>query len=304
MLTVQELGLSILGDQPKPFYFIAGDEYGVIEKYIDTLAAHYSKKVEHEKVVDVIKMMSGSHLIPMDPQLYIVRYDSQFASSFDDKVAAKIKKCKMIGTLICTFSTPDSLKKIDKYLPEYTGVVSGIDPKFMSKHLHKDFPGLDDRSISIAVKYAGSYSKARSMCKSMSFADAEELARLSENEIASMFGCTVTADEKALSVLFAARDSAKLIRALEKYEGDMNAVHYTFLNTLLEIEKIKSSKYSNSDLRQFAQAWTIPDIYYTFSTVYSEIVRMRSGLWSDPASSATYIAGLIAFSPVPNEEVL
>ena len=37
MLTIQEVGLSIMGDAPKNLYFLGGSEYGVKSKYIEFL---------------------------------------------------------------------------------------------------------------------------------------------------------------------------------------------------------------------------------------------------------------------------
>ena len=38
MLTIQELGLSIMGDSPKNFYVLGGSEFGIKEKYIDIVS--------------------------------------------------------------------------------------------------------------------------------------------------------------------------------------------------------------------------------------------------------------------------
>ena len=35
MLTIQDLGLSIMGDTPKNLYILGGSEYGIKDKYID-----------------------------------------------------------------------------------------------------------------------------------------------------------------------------------------------------------------------------------------------------------------------------
>ena len=37
MLSIQDLGLSILGDSPKNFYILGGIEYGIKDKYIEIL---------------------------------------------------------------------------------------------------------------------------------------------------------------------------------------------------------------------------------------------------------------------------
>ena len=40
MLSIQEVGLSILGDSPKKFYILGGSEYGIKDKYIEILVSN------------------------------------------------------------------------------------------------------------------------------------------------------------------------------------------------------------------------------------------------------------------------
>lgn len=304
MITIQELGLSILGGNPLPFYFISGQEYGVIESYISKLESTVGSKVEHDSVTEVIDLMNVNHLVPLDRALHVVRYDDAFASQLNDKLATRIRKTKMVGVLLCTFSSESIVSKIDKYLPEYTGVVSGVDIKFVQKYLHNDFPKLDDRSISIAAKYANNYGHARTICRSMSALGPEALSRFSEQQLSRLFGIETRFNEQEMRIAIASRSFRKLVGMLDSYEGELSLLHYTILNTLLELEKIKSSKYSNSPLRDYAKNWKIEDIYYMFMHTYSELQKLRSGQSSNAEDSLIYLFALLPFSPIPSPEVI
>ena len=136
MISIQELGLSILGQEPKKLYILGGTEYGIKDKYIDHLTQFYGGlKYEYPQVSNVIDTMSVRHLVPLKPALYVVRYDESFVSSINEQLASKLKACKIIGTLVCIYSDSKHIAKIDKFLPEYTGQVDAVNPKFIEKYL-------------------------------------------------------------------------------------------------------------------------------------------------------------------------
>ena len=92
MLSIQEVGLSILGDTPKNFYILGGTEYGIKDKYIEILISKVGAKLEYRSVADVISLMSKHHIIPLQPQVYVVRYDKAFVGSATKELAAKVTK--------------------------------------------------------------------------------------------------------------------------------------------------------------------------------------------------------------------
>ena len=81
MISIQDLGLSIMSDAPKSFYIVGGQEYGIKDKYIDHLTKFYGKKEEYPSVEDLVNFLSIKHLIPLEPTLYVIRYDESFVSS-------------------------------------------------------------------------------------------------------------------------------------------------------------------------------------------------------------------------------
>ena len=80
MLTIQEVGTEILTHNPRKLYVMVGQEYGVKMKYVDILAEYYGKKEEMSSMSDVINIMNTKHIIPLQPAVYIVRYDESFIS--------------------------------------------------------------------------------------------------------------------------------------------------------------------------------------------------------------------------------
>ena len=85
MLTIQELGLSIMGDSPKNFYVLGGSEFGIKEKYIDILESKIGKRIEHSNTLELISSMEKKQLIPVPPSVYVIRYDKVFLSKLSDK---------------------------------------------------------------------------------------------------------------------------------------------------------------------------------------------------------------------------
>ena len=75
MLTIQEAGSQILKGNPGKFYVFVGTEYGIKEKYLLHLVKHYGNVKEVESVKAVMDLMTKKHLIPLEPAVYIIRYD-------------------------------------------------------------------------------------------------------------------------------------------------------------------------------------------------------------------------------------
>lgn len=304
MISIQELGLSILSDHPKQLYIIGGDEYGVKDKYIEKLKQLYGTYAEYPDMNSIISLFSVRHLVPLKPQLYVVRYDDQFVSSINATLAAKIKNLKIVGTVVCFYVDPKHIEKLDKFLPDYVSTVENVNPQFIEKYLHADFPELDDRSIHVATLAGSNYGHSRNICKSMSNADPEKLARMNDMQLATLFGCSQVVAEEQFKVYIAARNFPALIKLLDSFEGDCDSLLYTILQTMIDLEKILSSKYSNSELKDYAKLWTVPDVYYMFMNTYEEITKLRSNTVSDARNSLIYLFGLLPFKQIPSAEVM
>ena len=103
MLSIQDVGLSVFSDTPKNFYIFGGAEYGIKDKYIDILVSKVGAKIEYDSVTDVIGLMSKNHIIPLQPQVYVVRYDKNFLSWLNKDNATRLMSLKIVGTLVLIY---------------------------------------------------------------------------------------------------------------------------------------------------------------------------------------------------------
>ena len=293
-----------MSDSPKYLYIVGGSEYGIKDKYIDTLIQLYGKKEEYPSVSDLIDFLSVKHLVSVPPCLYVVRYDESFVSTASAALAQKLKSLKFKGTIFCVYHDPKHLSKLDKFFPDYTCTIEAVNPKFIEKYLHSDFSHLDDRSIKIATQCSTSYGHARTICKSMIHANPELLARMTEGQLKKLFGCEDVTGEEDIQLAIASRNFNTACRLLDKYEGDYDKLIYTVLQTMIELEKVKTSKYASSNLKEYAKFWKLEDIYYLFMNGYEELTKLRSNTSSDAKSSLIYLFGLFTFKDIPSMEVM
>lgn len=304
MLSIQELGLSIMSDNPNKLYILGGPEYGIKDKYIEMLTKHYGRKEEYPSVNSLVDFLSIKHIIPLPPALYVVRYDSAFVSNISASVAQKLASLKIRGTILCIYSDDKSVEKLDKFLPNCTAIIGTVSDKYVEKYLHSDFPRLDDRCIKIAAQNAVSYGHARVLCKSMMLADPSILAKTSEKDIARMFGCHDPSTESDIQKAIASRNFNSAYKLLSNYEGDLDSIVYTFLQTMIEMEKILTSKYSDSPLKEYSKLWKLEDVYNMFMNAYEELSKLRSNTSSQIQSTLIYLLSLYTFKDIPSVEVM
>ena len=130
------------------------------------------------------------------------------------------------------------------------------------------------------------------------------LAKMSENEVARLFGCNDISLEEDIQKAIACRNFNEAAKLLDKYDKDADTLIYTVLQTMIELEKILSSKYSDSPLKDYAKFWKLEDIYHLFMNGYSELEKLRSNTSIDAKSRLIYLFGLFTFKDVPSVEVM
>ena len=302
MLSIQDIGLSILGDNPKNFYILGGTEYGIKDKYIEVLISKVGPKLEYETVMDVINLMSGYHIIPLEPKVYVVRYDKTFLGVATKELAEQILSLDIIGTLILIYEDSKDLNKLDKVFPDNTASIDPIDVKHMIKYLKSDFPELDENSIRYAAKHSANYYQAKNICRCLDCI--KDKVILSEKQIVSLFGIQTTYSNDAVQEAVASRNFNALVYIAEHYESDPQNILYQILRTMIELDKIHSSKYSNSPLKKYSKNWTAPDIYFMFNHTYDAIKSLRSGYVADISDMITYLGALMMFKHVPDTRLL
>jgi len=304
MLTIQEVGTEILENRPRKFYAMIGKEYGIKMKYVDIMSQNYGQPpVEASSVSDVLAMMSTKHLIPLLPKVYLVRYDEMFISDLDEKMSEKIKRTKIVGTIVCIYESEKSSTKLLKYLPNDTVSVDEVSKRFMVSYLHKDFPNLPDRLIDVSADMSSDYNQARNICRCMLMSDIEKLYTMTDSELFSVFGVQISADDDVLKKYVASRDFAACLHVYDVYNGTDDEFLYTILSTMIELEKIVTNKFVESKLREYSNMWNLKDIYNMFMNTYQEIINIRT--YSQlSTNSAVYLLSFLQFSEIPSMEYM
>lgn len=305
MLTVQEIGTQILGNNPGKLYIFGGSEYGIKEKYIEMIAKHYNQPIiEAPTVNEILNMMGKKHIVPLTPCVYVVRYDESFVSTLSEAVAQKIKALNIVGTVVCLYEQSKHITKIDKFLPEYVATIDAVSPQFVTKYLHSDFPHLADNFIKVAVDASANYSQAKNMCRCMSMVPPAQLAKLSDAELRKMFGCFDTSTEAQIRIGVASRNFKHLLDVSAKYDDSPDRILYAVLSTMVEIDKVMDNSHLQSDVKQFVKLWTREDVYYMFMNTYDELIKLRSVSGYDVQNSLIYLFGLLKFQRIPSPEVM
>lgn len=305
MLTIQELGLSIMGDSPKNFYILGGTEFGIKEKYIDILVSKIGPRVEHSNLIELLSYMEKKQLIPVPPSVYVIRYDKTFLSKLSEKsgeLANRIKKCKINGTIVLIYTNDADINKCDKYFPENTASVIHIDNKFIVKYLKSDFPGLSEEYCNISAKVASDYYQAKNIARCLY--SIQDKYKLTEGQVKYLFGLDTTYSESDMMLAIANRDFASLVYMSEHFDGEIQNVLYTMLRTMIELDKCLDNKYTQSPLQKACKLWTRYDIYFYFNHVYNALKQLRLGYAADPSLYIVYLAALLRFKQIPDMKVL
>ena len=305
MLTIQELGLSIMGDSPKKFYILGGTEFGIKEKYIDILTSKIGTKIEHSNAIDLIASMEKKQLIPIPPSVYVIRYDKTFLSKLAEKngqLAQRVKNCNINGCIVLIYESDSDINKCDKYFPENTAVVNHIDAKFVMKYLKSDFPNLSDDYCNIAAKVSSDYYQAKNIARCLY--SIQDRVKLNEGQIKYLFGLDTTYSDNDVMLAVANRDFASLLYISEHYDGDIQNILYTMLRTMIELDKCMDNKYASSPVQPALKHWTRYDVYFYFNHVYNALKQLREGYTSDTSLYITYLAALLRFKQIPSTQVL
>ena len=302
MLSIQDAGLSVFSDSPKNLYILGGSEYGIKEKYIEILVSKIGAKLEYDTVMDVVNLMTRYQLIPLEPQVYVVRYDKSFLSGLTEKLARTILKMPIVGTLVLIYEDSRDITKLNKFFPDNTASIDAIDAKHMAKYLKSDFPELDKKSIEYTARNAVNYYQAKSICRCLDAIKTKMV--LTENQIVSLFDLQATYTNEDIQMAVADRNFSALSYIADHYEGDLQNILYQILRTMVELDKCFESKYSKSPLKECAKKWTRVDVYYMFNHTYEAIKAMRSGYTVEVSDLITYLGSLLMFKSIPDMRLL
>lgn len=305
MLTIQELGLSIMGDSPKNFYILGGSEFGIKEKYIDILVSKVGPRIEHSNVVELVASMEKKQLIPIPPSVYVIRYDKTFLTKLSEKnsdLASRINKCKINGCIVLIYESESDINKCDKYFPQNTAIINHIDVKFVVKYLKTDFPELKDEYCNIAAKVSSDYYQAKNIARCLY--SIQDKCTLTEGQVKYLFGLDTTYKDTDVMMAVANRDFASLIYMSEHFDGDIQNIFYTILRTMIELDKCLDNKYTQSPLQKASKLWTRYDVYWMFNHTYNALKQLRSGYTADSDVYIVYLAALLKFKQIPTLQAL
>jgi hypothetical protein len=302
MLSIQDLGLSILGDNPKNFYILGGSEYGIKDKYIEILSDKIGSKMEYDTVLDVITLMSKYHIIPLQPKVYVVRYDKSFISLVTKDIANKISNLNIVGTIVLIYEDEKDLHKLDKFFPDNTATIDAIDVKHMVKYLRSDFPELDKKTAEYAANMSTNYYQAKNICRCLDVIRNDIL--LTESQMISLFGLQTNYSNDDVQVAIASRNFNALMHIIDHYDGDLQNILYLILRVMVELDKCFDGKYVNSPVKKYAKNWTKPDVYFMFNHTYAAIKSLRSGYTVELSDLITYLGALMMFKNIPDTRLL
>lgn len=302
MLSIQDLGLSIFSDTPKKLYILGGAEYGVKDKYIEVLVAKFGNKIEYDTVTEVVDFLSGYHIIPVEPCVYVIRYDKTYVSAVNKVLADKLQSLSFDGTIVLLYEDTKDLTKMDKFFPENTASIDGVDLKHMVKYLKSDFPDINAQSAEFAAKYATNYYHAKNICRCL-YAIQDKLI-LSEKQIVSLFDINLSYDNEDLQVAIASRNFNALMYIADHYDGDLQNILYQILRVVIELDKCQNGKYTKSNLSKYAKLWERADIYWMFNHTYEMIKSIRSGYPVDVQDAIIYLGALMKFKNIPETRLL
>ena len=302
MLSIQELGLSIMSDSPKNLYILGGSEYGIKDKYIDILCSKIGPQIQYPDFLSVLDLMTGFRIIPLEPQVYIIRYDKSFFSKLGPALVDKFNSLKIIGTIVLLYEDDSDIAKLDKYFPNNTAIINAIDPKHMAKYLSQDFPGLDQNAIKYAATRSCNYYQAKNICRCLNCIKDEIV--LTEAQIVSLFDLNTSKTEEDIQIAIASRNFRDYVLAIDNYDGDLSRVLYTILRTMIELDKLMDNKYTDSPLKKYVSEWTRPDVYYMFNHTYRILQSLRQGVTANIEDILIYLGALFKFKRIPDLEVL
>lgn len=302
MRTIQDVGLEIFNHSPAKFYAFLGPEYGIKCRYLDMIAETYKGSVvEADSVQSVISMMKTKHIVPLQPSLYIVRYDETYLSSLDNASFMKLKDIKMIGTLVMIYQTEKQCSKVEKYLPDISVYVGNVDTKFVEKYLKQDFPNLDSRLVKLAAYCGTDYGHAKNIGGCMNCVPSKEFMSYQDSDICKLFGKVDEVDDKVLQIHIAARDVNFLMSNVNKFLENTDNTIYTLMSTMVEFDKIWGNKYSDSPIKKYQKVWSRENVYYMFMHGYHQL-RLRRSISVNDENQLITLFSLLSFSPVPSIE--
>lgn len=301
MLSIQEVGSKILSNNPDKFYIFLGSEYGIKNTYLKHLKTYYGSYKEVEKMSDMIKLFSTKRLIPLKPELYVVRYDDDFLNSLDNKTASRISGLEISGTIVCIYESDRASGKICKYLSDYAVSVDDVAPSYILKYLKSEFTSIPDNVLRDVVILGSNYQDCINMCISISNLSTSCIQDLDKQTIASMLGKSTSYNESKFKIMIMNRNYIGMMNSIDLDDMNYDSCIYAIMSSMIELEKVLTGSKVSDSYRKYSEIWDLRSVYNLFMNCYDQVVRLRySGM--DPKYSLLYLASLLRFRDIPSME--
>jgi hypothetical protein len=298
-LDFRDFGTQIAVDKtPGKFYIIAGDEYGIKYRYLRMIADIYGNKpIECDSVDYALSLMQRQHLIPLEPTLYIIRYDDAFIKSIKNYSADDIRSIDIIGTIAVVYGSDADSDKCEKYLPEYTVRFNPVSIDYVKKYLMQDFEkmtlGKSEIAVSVCKEYYGARMAAFSLTNLDDSVSAQFDAVAIKDSISADTPCNITRFKTGI----AARDFNYCVRQISRMD-DLSSVLYAILSTMLDIEKAIELPKSKSWCAKYVKNWNKYDVVIMFNNAYNVLLESRNTISFDMENALIMILCSMRFSPV------
>lgn len=303
-MEIQDVGIEILGGNPKKFYIFCGSEYGIKSRYIDILKNHYGNYKEYDSVESVINLLTTKHLIPLQPTLYVVRYDSSFIKALSDSYVKSFNRTVSnisdnLGTLVCIYDSNSDYKKLSKHLSDYVVNIDAVNPRFLMRYITEEFPDISNVSINSILQLTSNYGEIRNICNALSYAPPGSM--LTPDQIRQLVGISDNISEETLKLAIASKRVDIIINYINTHSNYDILIYGTF-SILVELEKIKSTNYVKSNIKKYSNLWSISDVYNFYFWIYESLKYIRTSIVVDVGDLLVQIYSMLAYIHVPTFE--
>lgn len=297
MLTIQQAGMEILGDNPRCLYFFCGAEYGIKNKYIDHLSTLFNSVVEVDSLDELFTSFNKKRLIDTSSTLYICRYDFDFLKKLDVNKVKNQVSCCVVGI----YDDEKSFSKLDKLFPENVVRFDSVSDKFVLKYLSNDFPEVDERYLNlVASNCTGGYGQANIVCSQLN-SIRNLLPSIEDDKLLALFGLSSTLTEQSMMKYAASRNFSGVMKVVDSFEGDVSNLINGMCHVAIELDKAMDSR-APTEYSKYVKYWSREDVYNFFEQSYTQTLNMRSSLNVDAYSVIVYLSSLLRFNHIPSVE--
>ena len=301
MLSIQQAGVEILGNNPRSLYFFCGSEYGIKQKYVSHLEQLYGRSVVSvDKLKDLLKSFERKSLVPTPDSVYVCRYDEEFVKEVDTAQAKRVLSYDVPGCVVCFYNDERQFKKLDKLFPDNVVRFDTVSSQYVAKYLKQDYPLLDERYVNlVSDKCEGGYGQAKIVCGQMD-SIRDSLQFVEDEELLRTFGMARKYTEEQMMHAAAARSFSGVMSVVDSFEDDLNYLVNGLCHVSIELDKAMDKKGSNSSYSKYVKLWTREDVYNFFEQAYTQTLKMRSTVSCDPYYCIVYLASLLKFKHIPS----